>query len=560
MQTATSTSPNAGIPAALRKRAQDALTADDMAPEDWKGLIDGLLKFFAEEKEEPEHRGATDSALTLALDRDSVREYDRDGRLRVAKTHVSKANVCPYRGSEIPGYEQLGLDPDKIYNLLRHPDELKKAAPTLNGVPLLRKHVPVNADDHQPDEVVGSLGTDADFDGEYLDNSIFVNSREAIQGIESGRKRELSAGYHYKPDMTPGNFGGNDYDGVMRDIVFNHVALVEDGRVGPDVIVGDSMENIMAKSTKLGALTLLTVANSVAPLLAMDASVVLPKDLFSKLTTKNFKVSREALLGGVRSALDGKLRKGMALDATMSGLAKAIDAFEELEKGVDESVSEPQHNAMEAAAHGHSTLGIPKDVGEEFAEADKGKTFDAEPLKAFLREKGMGEDDIAKVGEMLPKTHALDSEESEEEKKAREKKESEDKAAKDAEMKNMVTQPAMDAALKAQADKFAKDIQAVRESERGVRAAIAEVHPWTGDIPASMAFDSAADVYRHALVMRGVDDAKKLHSDALLPILKSLPKPGARPVEREASIAMDGDVVSKALKLTPDLANISTTL
>jgi len=28
---------------------------------------------------------------------------------------------------------------------------------------------------------------------------------------------------------------------------------------------------------------------------------------------------------------------------------------------------------MEAAAHGHSTLGIPKKVGEEFSKADKGK-------------------------------------------------------------------------------------------------------------------------------------------------------------------------------------------
>jgi hypothetical protein len=39
------------------------------------------------------------------------------------------------------------------------------------------------------------------------------------------------------------------------------------------------------------------------------------------------------------------------------------------------SVSEPQHRAMEAAAHGHSTLGIPKSVGQDFADADKGKTF-----------------------------------------------------------------------------------------------------------------------------------------------------------------------------------------
>ena len=36
------------------------------------------------------------------------------------------------------------------------------------------------------------------------------------------------------------------------------------------------------------------------------------------------------------------------------------------------SVSEKQHKAMEAAAHGHSTLGIPKSVGQEFVKHDDG--------------------------------------------------------------------------------------------------------------------------------------------------------------------------------------------
>lgn len=41
-------------------------------------------------------------------------------------------------------------------------------------------------------------------------------------------------------------------------------------------------------------------------------------------------------------------------------------------EAMDKSVSEEQHRAMEAAAHGESTLGIPKTVGEEFVEKDAG--------------------------------------------------------------------------------------------------------------------------------------------------------------------------------------------
>lgn len=37
------------------------------------------------------------------------------------------------------------------------------------------------------------------------------------------------------------------------------------------------------------------------------------------------------------------------------------------------STSPAQHRAMEAAAHGKSTLGIPKKVGKEFANADAAK-------------------------------------------------------------------------------------------------------------------------------------------------------------------------------------------
>ncbi len=43
---------------------------------------------------------------------------------------------------EIPNAEKLGLEPDKIYQLWRHPDELKKAAATFNNIPLLSIHTP----------------------------------------------------------------------------------------------------------------------------------------------------------------------------------------------------------------------------------------------------------------------------------------------------------------------------------------------------------------------------------------------------------------------------------
>ena len=126
-------------------------------------------------------------------------------------------------------------------------------------------------------------------------------------------------------------------------------------------------------------------------------------------------------------------------------------------------------------------------------------------------------------------------------------------------MKDMVSKPAMDAALKTQSDNFQKELKTVRETERGIRVALVEVKPWVGELAPTLAFDSAADVHRHALKMLNVAGAAKLHADALLPVLQAQPKPGAKtPTRSESSIAMDASSIEKATKLAPGLANIQT--
>ncbi len=174
----------------------------------------------------------------LALDR-SVRTKTADGHLRVAVSPISKATVNPYYGKEIPNHESLGLDPTKIYYLLRCPVELERAAPTFCNLPILIKHQPVSSTDHPKELVVGATGSDACFAVPYLQVSMSIWDDAAIAGIESKEQAELSSGYRYTADMTAGEFEGTKYDGVMRGIVGNHVALVDVGRAGHDVVVQD---------------------------------------------------------------------------------------------------------------------------------------------------------------------------------------------------------------------------------------------------------------------------------------------------------------------------------
>ena len=269
----------------------------------------------------------------IAKDAETVRSYDPDGRLHVSASNISKANICPYAGREIPGWRALGLDPDRVYSLLRDPDELAAAAETFNNLPVLSEHVPVTAlaeDSHRPDIVVGSTGTDAAFDGEYLTNSLVIWAKPSIEGIETDEKRELSSAYRYRADMTPGNYEGVAYDGVMRDIVGNHVALVFEGRAGPDVIVGD--EKPMALKSKQALLA------AVSPMIAQDA----------KLDVDALTAVIEAVWEG---AADGEQPEMKGIPPITAADAKDDDGDEDDEpKGAeDEADGDEPGAAMDAA-------------------------------------------------------------------------------------------------------------------------------------------------------------------------------------------------------------------
>ncbi|MDR1920269.1 MAG: DUF2213 domain-containing protein, partial [Candidatus Adiutrix sp.] len=186
----------------------------------------------------------------MVFDVGSRRRKDDNGFLHVAVSHISKETVNPYYGREVTDWEDLGLDPDKIYYGYRAGEELAKGAETFNGLPLLLGHYPESAEAPQKEHRVGSLGTEAAFNAPYLDNALIITDARAIEAVESGHCRQLSASYQFTPVMTPGEFQGDAYDFIMTDIRGNHVALVEEGRAGPEVAVADKQINLPNPQTE----------------------------------------------------------------------------------------------------------------------------------------------------------------------------------------------------------------------------------------------------------------------------------------------------------------------
>jgi hypothetical protein len=314
--------------------------------------------------------------ILLAMDRaPSVRRRDANGFLHVEVSNISKANVCPYYGAEIPGAEDMGLEPDKIYYLYRDPEELAKAADTFNNVPLLSEHVPVIPDELPEELIIGSTGTDAGFDGLYLRNSLVVWSGEYQDAIEADRQKELSCGYRYRADMTPGQTEeGLRYDGVMREIIGNHVALVIEGRAGPDVVVGDELMKLKSRTALMvsGAVTAV-----IRPRLAADAKV----DISTALADVDGKtLAADGAPKKVASALHKLVKPHLAADKALDldDLVAAISTITPLALDEDKMCEDEEDCDDDDNKQGQDGDPDPKDA-KEAAEDEDGEDKDDKP-------------------------------------------------------------------------------------------------------------------------------------------------------------------------------------
>lgn len=227
-------------------------------------------------------------ALGVGMD---AREYDSNGWYEIKANPISKAGIFPYSG------RQLGLtgpDADRIFQVLRPPEELgnPECVESFKLLPWIDEHVMLGpvaqemTDRALPAEkkgVQGVIGEEVFFKDGVLYANIKAFSSTLAALIQAG-KRELSAGYRCIYDMTAGVWNGLRYDAIQRNIRGNHLALVTEGRMGPDVAVMDhftftfdAKELEMAEENKggegggAGSMTLeqcITVVSELAPQVA----------------------------------------------------------------------------------------------------------------------------------------------------------------------------------------------------------------------------------------------------------------------------------------------------
>lgn len=173
----------------------------------------------------------------------TVQRFDSGGKL-------GKVERTPQGGIKAPaGLTRSGvlvyLNPDGTERReYRPPEEVfaAQSVATLSHAPVTKLHPFGNGGqtlvtkDNFRDYSIGHLAGEARQDGDTLAGDLVIQDGDAIARIEREELNEVSLGYlcayEPKPGTTP---KGERYDGIQRNIVYNHIALVPRGRAGSEI-------------------------------------------------------------------------------------------------------------------------------------------------------------------------------------------------------------------------------------------------------------------------------------------------------------------------------------
>jgi hypothetical protein len=105
------------------------------------------------------------------------------------------------------------------------------------GKAITSEHPPVLLDsENTKNYQIGFSGTEVVYDNGFVKAVMTITDEDTIKRIMKGDAREVSAGYRVNYDPTPGvTENGEHYDGVQKEIIGNHIAVVRRGRAGPQV-------------------------------------------------------------------------------------------------------------------------------------------------------------------------------------------------------------------------------------------------------------------------------------------------------------------------------------
>lgn len=259
----------------------------------------------------------------------SARSIDTNGWFTAKDNPISLVGVFPYRGRSI----NADLDPERLYQVFRPEEELSnvEALESFKLLPWIDDHEMLGEDwtDALDKGVAGVTGESVWFDpglGKFggVRSNIKCFSEAHAEELDAG-KRELSAGYRCVYDFTPGVFNGIAYDVIQRTLRGNHLASVDDGRMGSIVAVLDDNTDLKeqptvtqrtkgrAKPRQLTAADLSRINASPAVAAAMVAALDASEEAEDETTTTTEDTKAEDALSDIAGDEDDETKAEDAL-------------------------------------------------------------------------------------------------------------------------------------------------------------------------------------------------------------------------------------------------------
>jgi hypothetical protein len=248
------------------------------------------------------------------------RKFDSNGWYEIKRNPISRVGVYDYLGIEIGA-----PDPHKIYKVRRSTNELssKSCLDSFKMIPIVDKHDmigPNKGSMSAEDKGIGGVtGQEIIFDDGYMLANIKVYSDKMADQVNAGIN-ELSCGYSCDYVARPGTDFGQAYDYDQINIRGNHVAVVEQGRMGKSVKVLDqqiftldSAELITMKKTQKQ----IALASAIANVNTVNNTLsALDQDT---LTEEQLELQLVTVMGGMDNALQ---LCGMDKDSILAKIAQ----------------------------------------------------------------------------------------------------------------------------------------------------------------------------------------------------------------------------------------------
>jgi hypothetical protein len=302
---------------------------------------------------------------------------DINGWVERKRNPLSKVGVFPYLGRSVDP-EGKRFRPDQTVMVYRPEEELSdpECIESFKLIPWVDNHTMLGPNDNfTPAEqkgVQGVVGEEVFYEDGWLYGNIKAFTNSLAQLIEAG-KRELSMGYRCVYEFASGIWNGIHYDCIQRQIRGNHLALVNQGRMGPDVAVMDSftfsfdaMEATVADESKdgEGSGTTMTLEQVIAMMKELAPQVAALQEAF------------KAMQGGAAAAVDkDKPAEGGAAQPAAAAAAPAAQPAavtqDALEKALKPLGTQIETLAKSLAAMDEAVKTISGKVATDFAKRDK---------------------------------------------------------------------------------------------------------------------------------------------------------------------------------------------